>query len=199
MSEAKQAELLAQRRAQFQHDQQNRPGFVSVSQLDPPLSPVAALADERWKGEAVVKVMVPRTLTLTLDDHSQVQIPQGLNDLPESLANHWYLSANGATVYSREAASDLEKARDEEAKAADALAMAQQRRRELELQDNTEKAFAAGRGETPASEAAASKAASDKASSEGAVGEAGATGAEAAAADSADDNSKRRPRPAAGA
>lgn len=43
------------------------------------------------------------TLKLRLDDHSIVEIPPGLVELPNALLDHWYLKANGVKPYDKNA------------------------------------------------------------------------------------------------
>lgn len=54
-----------------------------------------ALASIMTDDEPRVKMMIPANLILTLDDHTQVAIKAGPQDIPERLANHWYLAACG--------------------------------------------------------------------------------------------------------
>lgn len=53
------------------------------------------LAQIMRSGEPTVMMLVPANMILTLDDHTQVAIKAGPQDIPARLANHWYLAACG--------------------------------------------------------------------------------------------------------
>jgi len=57
------------------------------------IGPMAAAAD----GEELVTVSVPRAFTVTLADKREVAVPAGMQELPKSIAEHWYSAANGVT------------------------------------------------------------------------------------------------------
>lgn len=53
-------------------------------------------------GEKVVTAISPRPFTLTMDDHTKVEVKAGAQELPESVAMHWYAKAHGVSVYEPE-------------------------------------------------------------------------------------------------
>lgn len=53
--------------------------------------------------DEMVTAIVPKGFRLTLDDHSEVVINAGTQELPLSQASHWFAKANGVQVYDPEA------------------------------------------------------------------------------------------------
>jgi hypothetical protein len=53
------------------------------------------LASIMREDEPTVMMIFPAKLILTLDDHSQVEIPAGPQAIPQRLADHWYLANCG--------------------------------------------------------------------------------------------------------
>jgi hypothetical protein len=53
-------------------------------------------------GEKVVTAVSPRSFTLTMDDHTKVEVKAGIQELPESVATHWYAKAHGVSIYEPE-------------------------------------------------------------------------------------------------
>jgi hypothetical protein len=58
----------------------------------PPMTPEEAAPDE-----PTVKMNFPHPVVLTLEGYRMVRFEEGVQDVPESLAAHPYLEANGAT------------------------------------------------------------------------------------------------------
>lgn len=48
-------------------------------------------------GESSVQMVFPKEVVITDDRHRRIRFPPGLCRVPASLANHWYLQANGVT------------------------------------------------------------------------------------------------------
>lgn len=65
-----------------------------------PLPPGLVTMESVMKeGEGTVTMIVPTPVNITLEKGVKVHIPEGTQEVPESLANHFYLKACGATVY----------------------------------------------------------------------------------------------------
>ncbi len=54
-----------------------------------------AAAEAKEKGDAVIKVIVPRTFRLTLDDNSMFEYREGVCQMPAAHFEHAYAKANG--------------------------------------------------------------------------------------------------------
>lgn len=78
--------------------------------LKPPMNLGEACARAEDAGEDVVLVAVPRNIMLTLDfphgkhflgQHwgTRLVIPEGVQEMPRSLADHWWVAANGVKPY----------------------------------------------------------------------------------------------------
>jgi hypothetical protein len=70
--------------------------------------------DVAQDGEKFVTAISPRAFTLTLDDHTKVEVQAGTQELPESIANHWYSKAHGVSVYAPMAAKKEDLAQSDE-------------------------------------------------------------------------------------
>jgi hypothetical protein len=57
------------------------------------------LARDRFPNDATVVMVVPQAFQVTLDDGSLVRFEPGVQEVPSSLANNWYVKANGAYLY----------------------------------------------------------------------------------------------------
>jgi hypothetical protein len=62
-----------------------------------PTTIVEYSAQRKAKGEKLVPVLIPKPFTFRLDDHSTIDVLAGVRQVPESLADHWWFAANGAT------------------------------------------------------------------------------------------------------
>lgn len=51
--------------------------------------------------EGTVTMIFKKPVRLTLDDNSQVHFPAGASEVPESLADHWYLRAHGVRAHKK--------------------------------------------------------------------------------------------------
>lgn len=51
------------------------------------------------KGEKTVTMIFPKDVMLNVDNHTRVLIRAGVQEVPESIAPHWWLKANGGEVY----------------------------------------------------------------------------------------------------
>lgn len=76
------------------------------SQSDPRPSMVAGGAPgaEPWpeavRGESTVTMMFPHEVSVNLDEYAGlIKFPKGIQQVPESLKNHWYLRQNGVKLY----------------------------------------------------------------------------------------------------
>jgi len=68
--------------------------------------PVLALADyaaERKRaGVKLITMKMPKAFRLALEDKRVVKFPEGVAEVPEDIANHWYVvKANGAKPYEK--------------------------------------------------------------------------------------------------
>lgn len=50
-------------------------------------------------GEKTVMMSFPKRVILTLNDHSRIDFPAGICEVPESLADHKWLAQNGVKQY----------------------------------------------------------------------------------------------------
>ena len=62
-----------------------------------PASPVSG-AEARESGEDTVRMVFPRAMILTDDQHKRVSFGPGVQDVPAHLAGHWYLQASGVST-----------------------------------------------------------------------------------------------------
>lgn len=60
---------------------------------------VAAMAARSTDLVEKVTVTVPKAFRLTLDNHTVVQIKEGVQDLHKFIADHWYAKAHGVAIY----------------------------------------------------------------------------------------------------
>lgn len=74
---------------------QARPPHVAGAPVGAPLAPGAVLGPD----EETVTMTFPAPVILTMDDHRRVRFPAGVQEVPERLANHPYLRANGVVRY----------------------------------------------------------------------------------------------------
>lgn len=56
---------------------------------------------EAAKGHSTTTVEFPRLIHLTISTNQSVHYPVGVHEVPDHLADHWYLKAHGARVYYR--------------------------------------------------------------------------------------------------
>ncbi len=91
------------------------PRRTSTTSAPPPASNTTNIEDsaevvERTEGDKVnltaatprndmVTAIVPKAFMLTLDDHTEVHIAAGTQELPHSHATHWFARAQGVKVY----------------------------------------------------------------------------------------------------
>lgn len=54
-------------------------------------------ASELFPDEATVRMLFPRRVVLTIKGQTRVVFERGVNEVPKSLADHWYLQANRVT------------------------------------------------------------------------------------------------------
>lgn len=77
----------------------NNPAVPSVKmtagQVETTRSPEQVLGE----GEGTVTMIFPRDVKVTQDDRVQVQFRKGIQEVPEHLADHWYLKANKVERY----------------------------------------------------------------------------------------------------
>jgi len=52
-------------------------------------------------GEGTVTMVFPRTVILQDTDHKKYTFPAGTSEVPERLADHWYLAAHGVVPYAK--------------------------------------------------------------------------------------------------
>lgn len=70
---------------------------TALSKIGQPMDPPRSPADVRQEGEEMVTVIIPpKGIKLILDGGVKVNIPGGTQNIPESLADHWYVKAHGA-------------------------------------------------------------------------------------------------------
>jgi hypothetical protein len=62
-----------------------------IAGVDPGFTPTES-------GEKVT-VLIPKPITLTLDDHTQVSYGAGIDEMPIEHANHWWSVQNGVEIY----------------------------------------------------------------------------------------------------
>lgn len=57
--------------------------------------------EQAAKGRSVVQMRFPTKVLLSLEagPHRLIMFPEGVNPVPVEIADHWYLKAHGATVY----------------------------------------------------------------------------------------------------
>lgn len=70
-------------------------GKIGATGINDKKAPLDAVKD----GEATVTCTVPRGFTITLDDHTKVKVDAGVQELGETIANHWYAKAHGVKIY----------------------------------------------------------------------------------------------------
>lgn len=76
---------------------QNPAVQAALAKVGQPMDPPRAPADMRQEGEAMVTMIIPpKGIKLILDGGVKVNIPGGTQNIPESLAEHWYVKAHGA-------------------------------------------------------------------------------------------------------
>jgi hypothetical protein len=56
--------------------------------------PMLTPAQAAKPGETLVDCVVPKKFILTMDDHRRVQFEAGIERVPQSLVDHWYVKAN---------------------------------------------------------------------------------------------------------
>lgn len=66
-------------------------------QGEPPRPPMTPAEAAGFGNEKTVKMLLPVPCTLTLPGYHLVQFPAGIVEVPESLADHRYLLAHGAS------------------------------------------------------------------------------------------------------
>jgi hypothetical protein len=81
--------------------QETKLGATGVNDKKTPLDAVQ-------EGEATVTCEVPRGFTITLDDHTKVEVKAGVQELGVVIANHWYAKAHGVKIYAPAAAAKEE-------------------------------------------------------------------------------------------
>lgn len=64
-----------------------------------PVSAAPMTPEEAAKGTQTVTMEFPNSVHLTIDTNQTVFYPQGVNEVPEHLADHWYLKAHQARRY----------------------------------------------------------------------------------------------------
>ena len=83
-----------QAKAQAEPDERADPGAPELPAAVPdrgaPVAPATA-----WGKEKTVNMIFPKRVTLTRDDHVQVQFAPGVHPVGEKYADHWYLKAHG--------------------------------------------------------------------------------------------------------
>lgn len=57
-----------------------------------------ATVTEDEAAEPHVKMVFPKEVRLTRDDHTIVHFKAGIQKVPESLSDHWWLKANGVVA-----------------------------------------------------------------------------------------------------
>lgn len=70
--------------------QQQSPNIIVPSHASP-LTP-----EEAANGYSTVTMVFDRPVHLTIETNRSIYFPQGVHEVPEHLADHWYLEANGA-------------------------------------------------------------------------------------------------------
>jgi hypothetical protein len=81
----------------------------------PAPSPVAQSAKQfalRTQDKKTVTMVFPRAVLLTLQDASRILFPEGTNEVPLSLVDHFYLKAHGVTKYEAKATSKKDSSQD---------------------------------------------------------------------------------------
>ena len=66
-----------------------------------PAAPKAADINAHAIDDEQVTVIVPKPFPFTLDDHRIVSINAGVQEMPRAWARHWFVKAQGVTIYSK--------------------------------------------------------------------------------------------------
>lgn len=53
------------------------------------------------QGEETVTMVFPKAVVLNVDNHVRVAFPEGPQEVPARLKDHWWLVANGVKAYGR--------------------------------------------------------------------------------------------------
>lgn len=56
-------------------------------------------AEEALAADTKVIVFAPKAFTLILDGHVELPIPAGVQEMPTSVADHWFVKGMGVTVH----------------------------------------------------------------------------------------------------
>lgn len=66
-------------------------------------------------GEEIVTATAPKAFTLMLPSRVEIRVPVGTQEMPRSIAEHWYAAAHGVSVYVPKKPAKAEKAPEVEA------------------------------------------------------------------------------------
>lgn len=69
-----------------------------------PHTPPATPMEMAKPGEEIITAMVPKPFQLRVEENRAVNIAAGVQQMPVSIAEHWYSIANGVQIISRQPA-----------------------------------------------------------------------------------------------
>lgn len=74
---------------------------IEYPRIIAPLAGIAATPEEAAKGHRTVTMVFDHPVLLTVDWHHKIQYPKGVHEVPEHLADHYYLVNNNVRPYNR--------------------------------------------------------------------------------------------------
>jgi hypothetical protein len=72
-----------------------------VGFIKPPMHVAAMSPEEAAKGLSTTTMIFDKPVTLTVSHEQKIAYPSGVHEVPNHLADHWYLEANNVRPYNR--------------------------------------------------------------------------------------------------